>query len=424
MKVNFYFVRHGETLFNSKGRIQGVCDSPLSANGLKQVEKAGEALKSVYFHKAFTSPSERCMDTARAVLAGRNIEPLVIRNLHEASFGKFEGSRFTSHTDEIRYCFDHRDFSNVGGESPTQLVNRAKSVFEEMILRCKDQDNVLVVSHGYFEFFVMHALLGVDLDAYEKECQAKGRNPIPNAGIMAFSYEDGKYEVINLPTDPYDYVPSPIHKTLHFYYVRHGQTVFNMYNRMQGWSDSPLTEMGKDQAATAGRALADVKFTSAYVSSSQRTRDTAAIILQGRGMHPVVTRGLKEVNFGEYEGVVTDSWREEVMRRHMDNENWKDAGGEDGDDVRARMLNTLNKIVSRAKDGDTILLVSHGTYYMNMLWNLFGLNRQSLEQRLRSEGKQPMPNGGIFRFDYVNGSYELVELMVSPDEYLKRKEAE
>ena len=74
MKVTFYFVRHGETLFNRKGRIQGVCDSPLTGNGIKQAEKAGEALKEIYFDRAYVSPSERAMDTAELILNGRKTE--------------------------------------------------------------------------------------------------------------------------------------------------------------------------------------------------------------------------------------------------------------------------------------------------------------------------------------------------------------
>ncbi|RSX56560.1 fructose-2,6-bisphosphatase [Bifidobacterium samirii] len=66
---------------------------------------------------------------------------------------------------------------------------------------------------------------------------------------------------------------------LHLHLVRHGQTVFNRYNRLQGWCDSPLTESGLADADKAGRKLADIDFAAAYCSDTSRARITAARIL-------------------------------------------------------------------------------------------------------------------------------------------------
>ena len=63
------------------------------------------------------------------------------------------------------------------------------------------------------------------------------------------------------------------------YLVRHGQTFLNKYHRMQGWSDTPLTEKGKQDAARAGQALAQVDFDYAFASDLKRTMDTARILL-------------------------------------------------------------------------------------------------------------------------------------------------
>lgn len=51
---------------------------------------------------------------------------------------------------------------------------------------------------------------------------------------------------------------------INVYFVRHGQTYLNLYHRMQGWSDSPLTEKGLADAARAGQALAKVDFDYAF----------------------------------------------------------------------------------------------------------------------------------------------------------------
>ncbi|MBP5280050.1 MAG: histidine phosphatase family protein, partial [Erysipelotrichaceae bacterium] len=66
--VEFYYVRHGRTLFNEIGRMQGYCDSPLTEDGIRMAIEARDELKSTRFTKAYSSTSERCVDTARIVL--------------------------------------------------------------------------------------------------------------------------------------------------------------------------------------------------------------------------------------------------------------------------------------------------------------------------------------------------------------------
>ncbi|MBQ1900751.1 MAG: histidine phosphatase family protein, partial [Erysipelotrichaceae bacterium] len=55
-----------------------------------------------------------------------------------------------------------------------------------------------------------------------------------------------------------------LNKTVYFYYVRHGKTLFNKLGRMQGRCDSPLIEEGIEQAYAAKKALKDVPFSKAY----------------------------------------------------------------------------------------------------------------------------------------------------------------
>lgn len=66
---------------------------------------------------------------------------------------------------------------------------------------------------------------------------------------------------------------------LHLHLVRHGQTFFNRYNRLQGWSNSPLTAAGLADAAKAGAELAGIDFAAAYCSDTTRAQMTAERIL-------------------------------------------------------------------------------------------------------------------------------------------------
>lgn len=66
---------------------------------------------------------------------------------------------------------------------------------------------------------------------------------------------------------------------LHLHLVRHGQTFFNRYNRLQGWSNSPLTDAGLADADKAAAKLQDIEFAAAYCSDTTRAQVTAQRIL-------------------------------------------------------------------------------------------------------------------------------------------------
>ncbi|MDN6788089.1 MAG: histidine phosphatase family protein, partial [Lentilactobacillus parabuchneri] len=64
------------------------------------------------------------------------------------------------------------------------------------------------------------------------------------------------------------------------YLVRHGQTYLNMYNKVQGWIDSPLTEKGIQDAKSAGKRLSKINFAASFTSDSGRAIDTGKLILR------------------------------------------------------------------------------------------------------------------------------------------------
>ena len=65
--THFYIIRHGETVFNRKGRIQGWCDSPLTDLGVSQAKQLGKELKNVPFDVCFCSTSERAIPVFRGL---------------------------------------------------------------------------------------------------------------------------------------------------------------------------------------------------------------------------------------------------------------------------------------------------------------------------------------------------------------------
>lgn len=97
---------------------------------------------------------------------------------------------------------------------------------------------------------------------------------------------------------------------LEVYLVRHGKTVFNTIGRLQGWSDSPLTDEGRAAAAALGFRIGkrEIAFDAAFSSTAPRAAETAGLILQQAGQGGLAVRqlpDLREYCFGGFEGEFT-----------------------------------------------------------------------------------------------------------------------
>ena len=197
MAVTFYYVRHGETIFNVTGRSQGACDSPLTNKGIAQAKETAEKLKAIRFDRAYSSSSERAYDTAVEILKERNIPLVSVKGLKEMSFGLLEGSTIDENK-AMEECWKKKDFTAYGGEDRKMLVERIRNTFDEILSQCKDGENVLIVSHrGYF-FYMLEALFGEDLDELEKKDPDYVGHLIPNASVAIFRF-NRKWELLQFP---------------------------------------------------------------------------------------------------------------------------------------------------------------------------------------------------------------------------------
>uniref|UniRef100_UPI0023F4E88D histidine phosphatase family protein n=1 Tax=Pantoea septica TaxID=472695 RepID=UPI0023F4E88D len=82
-------------------------------------------------------------------------------------------------------------------------------------------------------------------------------------------------------------------EAVNIYLVRHGKTLFNTFDRVQGWADSPLTEEGLRVARFVGQGMKGIKFDRFYVSDAGRHRETIAAILQQADVSGYQLRELK-----------------------------------------------------------------------------------------------------------------------------------
>ena len=84
--------------------------------------------------------------------------------------------------------------------------------------------------------------------------------------------------------------------------IRHGETEWNVSGRYQGQTDIPLSDRGRAQAEALGRRFASIPVDAVYSSPLQRAYDTAAAIARVKGLPIQKADGLKELDFGEWDG--------------------------------------------------------------------------------------------------------------------------
>lgn len=138
------------------------------------------------------------------------------------------------------------------------------------------------------------------------------------------------------------------------YLVRHGETDWNAARRIQGRTDIPLNDTGRDQARQAGELLARRRWDAIYASPLSRAVETAAIIGEQVGIAEVGTRdGLMERDYGAAEGLGFD----EIEALYP--EGIHAEGQETREDVARRVGAALIELADR-HPGESLIVVSHG----------------------------------------------------------------
>lgn len=153
----FYLVRHGETEWNTLGKMQGHQDSPLTENGVEQARQLSQMLKNVSFKDAFSSDLLRAQRTAEIVAADHQLVVQTTKLLREMSFGKYEGRKVDEFREELKDLILYRDGLS-DEEKFTYRMLPDFETYEEMVARlitflrqtalAYPGENILVVSHS------------------------------------------------------------------------------------------------------------------------------------------------------------------------------------------------------------------------------------------------------------------------------------
>jgi broad specificity phosphatase PhoE len=170
-------------------------------------------------------------------------------------------------------------------------------------------------------------------------------------------------------------------KEVRLYFVRHGETQFNVEKRVQGFCDSPLTDNGIAQAKSVGMGLSEIDFTAVYASESQRVVDTARHAIGHRNIPIMTDPRLKEMNFGVLESLyATDIPAQygNILETlfSLNDLNMSAPEGESYLQLFSRTNAAIMEIVQRHKDdGGNILVFSHGVTIGNYLMQLTKMNK-------------------------------------------------
>jgi probable phosphoglycerate mutase len=165
MKTDFILLRHGETEWNSLGRLQGHLNSPLNPEGLRQADALAERLASVSFHALYSSDLGRALETARRIAARTGHDVREDPRLRERGLGIFEGlTREEAHQRHpetfAHYTSEGSDFIVPGGESVAQRLGQAMECLEELGAR-HPGERVVVVTHGGVLSSLFRRCLGI-----------------------------------------------------------------------------------------------------------------------------------------------------------------------------------------------------------------------------------------------------------------------
>jgi len=149
--TTLYVTRHGETEWNTEGRMQGWNDSPLTGLGINQAYWLYDRLKDMNFNAIYSSPAGRAYKTAEILKGERNIEIISHDALKEINLSEWEGLDQKSIKEKDEEQFHNfwkapHLYKPLSGEDFVELQHRVTAGIREIVKNHKDE-TVLIVTH-------------------------------------------------------------------------------------------------------------------------------------------------------------------------------------------------------------------------------------------------------------------------------------
>lgn len=169
--LRLYFMRHGETVWNTERRYQGMTDIELSEEGLRQAECAAKRFKNIKIDKIYASPLKRAMKTAEKIAAEKGLEIISEDDFREIHFGEWEGKTVPELTEKYgesytNFIREPHKYGFPGEGSVENVINRIKPGIDRII--AEEKGNVLIVSHGGIIRLMIMYIMGLDSSWFTK----------------------------------------------------------------------------------------------------------------------------------------------------------------------------------------------------------------------------------------------------------------
>ncbi len=207
-----------------------------------------------------------------------------------------------------------------------------------------------------------------------------------------------------------------------FIFVRHGQTEWNLIHKLQGSLDSPLTPTGISQALKLHEKLKKDSTNFSYIYSSPlgRAYHTAQLITNNLSNVRTIPE-FQELNLGKMEGMDYQTFEATHPIEYFDffyqpeKYNPTALNGESFTDLLLRIKKGIDYLLSVHKDGDTVIVVTHGITLRGI-----GSYLSSKSLSLENFSKYPVPeNTSITTATYFNGHFDVLDF--SNIEHLNQK---
>lgn len=191
-------------------------------------------------------------------------------------------------------------------------------------------------------------------------------------------------------------------KMLEVYFVRHGQSEANRQNVEAGWSDTPLSALGRQQAMKAAGLFEGIRLDKIYSSDLVRAVETCRLVLPG--CEPELCAELREISVGRITGIANAKARTEnpqaleYARKYQD---YSYYGGETNAQVRERIRHFVEGKLNRLPAGTSVAVFGHVGTILHMLG--YVLEQEVLREKLRID------NAAVFKFARrADGRWQIV----------------
>jgi phosphoserine phosphatase len=434
LSTRVIILRHGQSSYNSQGRIQGRSDlSVLTERGIEDASLTGAAFGGLNFDKVYCSPLQRAQQTAATVLnclgqqdrlhADDRLleidlplwETLFNQEVRDKYAQQYQTWKQSPH--ELKMLLPQADGSEREFFPVLSLYQQATTFWQAILPKHQGQ-TILIVAHNGINRALISTALGIPAHLYHSIQQS-------NCGVTVLNFSGGwgekvQLESLNQTSHLGQTLPTfrPPNRGPRFLLVRHGETDWNRAGKFQGQIDVPLNDNGRNQANLAAEFLKTTQIDWGFTSPMLRPKETAQIILKDRwrslfakanatrteresGLTLHEDADLREIGHGLWEGKfeaeIKAEYPGELERWQSRPESVQMPEGENLQDVWTRATAAWQRIITQVGDRpQTGIVVAHDATNKVLLCHLLGLS-------LADIWKIKQGNGAVTVIDYPDG---------------------